>query len=72
MSEVTIEKTKDYLVVKIPLKSVSDGRAELSARTQKIINSAIAEGLADIKAGRVYGPFESVKEFTNSLRIKKK
>ena len=72
MSEVTIEKTKDYLVVKIPLKSVSDGKAELSTRTQKIVNSAIVEGLADIKAGRVYGPFGSVKEFKNSLRIKKK
>ncbi|MDO8569880.1 MAG: hypothetical protein Q7R89_03885 [bacterium] len=72
MTGVTVEKTKDYLVVKIPLRSVTDGRAELSARAQKTIDAAIAEGLADIKAGRVYGPFDSVKEFKDSLRKKKK
>lgn len=72
MSEVMIEKTKDYLVVKIPLRSVSDGRAELSAKAQKTVDAAIAEGLADVKAGRVYGPFGSIKEFKNSLHKKKK
>ena len=72
MAEVTVEKTKDYLVVKIPLRSVSYGKAELSAKAQKTVDVAIAEGLADIKAGRVYGPFGSVKKFKNSLRKKKK
>lgn len=72
MSGVMIGKTKDYLVVKIPLRSVSDGKAELSAKAQKTVDAAIAEGLADIKAGRIYGPFNDMKAFKNSLRKKKK
>lgn len=70
MPEMTVEKTKDYLVVKIPLKSVEEGRAEFSPRAQRVIDAAIAEGLGDIKAGRVFGPFKSVKEFKNASKKK--
>jgi AbrB family looped-hinge helix DNA binding protein len=31
------------------------------------VEAAIAEGLKDYKAGRVHGPFKSVKEFKKSL-----
>lgn len=65
-----MEKTKDYLVVKIPLKAVEEGRAELPPSAQRVIDAAITEGLRDIKAGRVFGPFKSVKEFKNAFKKK--
>lgn len=68
MQGVTVQKTKDYLVVKIPLRAVKEGRAELSSRAQKVVDSAITEGLSDIRAGRTFGPFDSVKEFKRALR----
>lgn len=68
MAEVMLKKTKNYLVVKIPLKAVEQGEATLSPQAQKVIDEAIAEGLADIKAGRVFGPFKDVGEFKKSLR----
>jgi predicted transcriptional regulator len=71
MPEMTVEKTKNYLVVKIPLKAVEEGRAKISPRAQKVVDAAINEGLRDIKAGKVFGPFENVKEFKSALKRKK-
>jgi len=68
MYNVTVQKTKDYLVVKIPLRAVKEGRAELSPRARKVVDAAIDEGLADIRAGRTFGPFNSVGEFKRALR----
>jgi len=41
MPTVTVEKTEDYILVKIPLKAIKNGRAELSNRARKVIDSAI-------------------------------
>ncbi len=68
MSQVLVEKTKNYLVVKIPLKTMEEGQAELSPRAQKVVDEAIDEGLLDIKAGKVFGPFKSVKEFKRAVK----
>lgn len=68
MSQVLIEKIKGYLVVKIPLKTVNERRAELSPRAQKIVDEAIEEGLRDIEAGRVFGPFKNIKEFKRVVK----
>lgn len=68
MKQVILEKTQEYLIVKIPIKSVKTGKAEISSRSQKIIDKAITEGLNDIKSGHVFGPFKSVKEFKMALR----
>lgn len=68
MRQVILEKTQEYLIVKIPLKSVKTGRAEISPINQRIVNKAIAEGLNDIKSGRVFGPFKNIKEFKTALR----
>lgn len=68
MSTVTVEKTKKYLVVKIPLGAVENGRAEISSRSQKIIDGAIKMGLRDIEAGKTFGPFSSVGEFRRALK----
>jgi len=34
----------------------------------KQVEKRLAEGLEDIKAGRVYGPFSSAKDMIRSLR----
>lgn len=70
MAEVMLEKTKEYLIVKIPLKSVKSGRAEISHKSRRIVDAAISEGLRDLKSGRVFGPFENVREFKTALKIK--
>ncbi|KAF0236693.1 MAG: hypothetical protein FD167_4515 [bacterium] len=67
MEQVTLEKTKEYLIVKIPLKSVKTGRTEISSSDRRVIDRVIAEGLHDIKSGHVFGPFKNVKEFKVAL-----
>ncbi len=68
MNQVTIEKTKEYLIVKIPIKSVNSGRALISAKSSSALNKAVAEGLADIRAGKIFGPFPSVRSFKVALK----
>lgn len=68
MNHVTVERTPKYLIVKIPLKAVREGGAELSPRARRVIDRAIAEGLRDIEAGRVFGPFASVRSFKAALK----
>ncbi|GEM_PF-4994825 len=67
MHQVLVEKTKNYLVVKIPLHSVEAGKATLPSKAQKVIQKAIEEGLGDITSGRIFGPFKTVKEFKAAL-----
>ena len=67
MNQVLVEKTKNYLVVKIPLLSVKAGKAILPSKAQKTIHKAIEEGLGDIASGRVFGPFKTVKKFKAAL-----
>ena len=40
---------------------------EYTPEQRRIIDAQLAEGLADIKAGRVHGPFPTYKEFIASL-----
>jgi antitoxin component of MazEF toxin-antitoxin module len=40
---------------------------EYTPEQRRIIDAQLAEGLADIKAGRVHGPFSTHKEFIASL-----
>ena len=61
MPLITVEKTKKYLVLRIPLRAVEQNG-------QRIINKAIKEGLSDIAAGRIFGPFRSVREFKQTIR----
>lgn len=68
MSIVTIEKTKKYLVVKIPFGAVQSKRASISQCPRNSISSAIKEGLEDFKTGKTLGPFRNVREFKLALR----
>jgi bifunctional DNA-binding transcriptional regulator/antitoxin component of YhaV-PrlF toxin-antitoxin module len=40
---------------------------EYTSKQRRIIDAQVAEGLADIEAGRVHGPFSTHKEFITSL-----
>lgn len=71
MPSVTIEKTKDYLIIKVPLDAVRNGRAQLSRRGQTALDQALAEGLLDIEQGRTFGPFSNVREFKTALKNRK-
>ena len=42
-------------------------RDEHTPEQRRVIDAQLAEGLADIKAGRVHGPFATHKEFIESL-----
>jgi len=68
MNQVTIKKTEKYLIVKIPIKSVSAGRASISARSKNVVDKAIAEGLRDIAGGRVFGPFKNIRDFKTAFK----
>jgi AbrB family looped-hinge helix DNA binding protein len=41
---------------------------ELTPEQRKIIDAQLAEGLEDVKMGRVYGPFKTVAELERSMR----
>ena len=41
---------------------------EYTPEQRRTIDAQLAEGLADIKAGRVYGPFDTHEEMMASLR----
>lgn len=45
--------------------AIESGRIVLTPKS--IIDKRLAEGLKDIAAGKVYGPFKSIKELANSL-----
>jgi bifunctional DNA-binding transcriptional regulator/antitoxin component of YhaV-PrlF toxin-antitoxin module len=45
---------------------------EYTPEQRRIIDAELAKGLADIKAGRVHGPFATHKEFIASLHQKAK
>lgn len=59
----------DYLEV-----SVEKGKVVLTPKTlvDKKVEQRLAEGLDDIRKGRVHGPFSSGKELVSSLRGGKK
>lgn len=41
---------------------------EYTPEQRRTIDAQLAQGLADIKAGRVYGPFDTHEEMMASLR----
>ena len=49
-------------------------RGKITLTPKSVVDRAIAEGLEDIRKGRVYGPFSSVKDMIKDLhrRTKKK
>jgi len=56
------------------LPKLPNADAEYTPEQRRIIDAKIAEGLADIKAGRTFGPFDSAEEMIAHMnaRLKKK
>jgi bifunctional DNA-binding transcriptional regulator/antitoxin component of YhaV-PrlF toxin-antitoxin module len=44
-------------------------KGKITLTPHSVVDMEIAEGLEDIKGGRVYGPFETAEEMTHSLRL---
>ena len=63
MSELTVTRTKEYLILKIPLRAMRRGKVSVSSKTDR----AITEGLKAYAEGRTYGPFNA-KEADAFLR----
>jgi predicted transcriptional regulator len=57
MSSVKVRKA-------MPPSGIDDETPE----QRKIIDAQLAEGLADVEAGRVYGPFKTAAELERSMR----
>ena len=65
---VEVRHVKGTVVMK-PKKLV-DAADVLTPAQQAVIDARLAEGLEDIKQGRVLGPFETAKEAMQALRAK--
>ena len=66
MEQVLVSKTKDYLILKIPLLAVKKRRALIDDSAR----AAVLEGLEAIKKGRISKAFSSAKDavaFLNKL-----
>ena len=66
MEPITITKTKDYLILKIPTKALKQKRDGVSPTEKK----AVQEGLRALEKGKVSKPFKTAKEavaFLHSL-----
>lgn len=55
-------------VITIRKKKTSDDDEEDTPDQKRIIMERLQEGLEDVRAGRVYGPFDTVEDFERSLR----
>jgi AbrB family looped-hinge helix DNA binding protein len=62
---VEVQHVQGTVVIK-PKKPV-DAEEVLTPEQKAVIDAGIAEGLEDIKQGRVYGPFDSVDTLLGSL-----
>ena len=62
---VEVQKVKGTVV--ITPKKLVDADEVLTPEQRAQIDARLAEGLRDIKQGRVYGPFESVDAMVQSL-----
>lgn len=64
MTQLTITKTKDYLVLKILLKVMKERKISILPQEKK----AILEGLKAFEEGRVSKSFGNAKEAISFLR----
>lgn len=64
MEQVLVSQTKNYLILKIPLRAVGKKRVFIA----DLERAAVLEGLRDVKEGRVTKPFSNAKEAIKFLR----
>jgi AbrB family looped-hinge helix DNA binding protein len=49
-------------------KAADGADDELTPEQRRIVDAQLAEGLEDVKMGRVYGPFKTIAELERSMR----
>ena len=64
MTTATITRTKEYLVIKIPLRNVVKRSFSVSLKDQALIH----EGLRAVEEGRVSKRFKTTREAASFLR----
>lgn len=64
MPQLTVIKTKDYLLLKIPLKAIKEREILVSSQEEK----AVMEGLKALEEGRVSKVFNNTEEALSFLR----
>jgi bifunctional DNA-binding transcriptional regulator/antitoxin component of YhaV-PrlF toxin-antitoxin module len=57
-------KVSGQVITILPKATADD---EYTPEQRRIVDAQLAEGLADVKAGRILGPFATHKEFIESL-----
>jgi AbrB family looped-hinge helix DNA binding protein len=62
---VEVQRVKGTVV--ITPKKLVDRDAELTPEQKAVIDAGIAEGLEDMRQGRIYGPFDSIDAMLHSL-----
>ena len=62
--EIEFRVVRGVISIRPKLPAADD---EYTPEQRRIVEAQLAEGLADIKAGRVHGPFATHKEFIASL-----
>jgi len=66
-------KTGDRLEFRVSSRRITivakpgDAADEYTPRQRRLIDRGIAQGLADVEAGRTYGPFDTVEEMAASI-----
>ena len=72
--EASVQRGKIVLTPKLVVdrSKLPTADDEYTPEQRRVINARLAEGLEDIKRGRVYGPFATHKEMMNSLRAQSK
>jgi bifunctional DNA-binding transcriptional regulator/antitoxin component of YhaV-PrlF toxin-antitoxin module len=67
--EIEFEVSGGVIGIRPKLPTADD---EYTPEQRRLVDAQLAEGLADIKAGRVHGPFSTHKEFIASLHMEAK
>ena len=62
--EIEFEVSGGVISIRPKLPTTDD---EYTPEQRRLVDAQLAQGLADIKAGRVHGPFATHKEFIASL-----
>ena len=62
---VEFEAAKGVITIRKPIE---DKDNELTPEQRRAIDAKLAEGLEDVRQGRVYGPFSTIADLESSLR----
>lgn len=64
--EASVQRGKIILTPKLVIDRSGDD--EYTPAQRRVIDARLAKALAEVKKGRVYGPFDTIEEMSASLR----